>query len=417
MDSNPWSMPWPREPPVVVRNLQKLPIELVHEIMNDLPVIKILSILSWESPYLDQCVITHIRYKQVFTSHNEISRVVKYYTLYREICWFHRWPSAEASSVLALSYYMLIKNMLPLGLIFTSMSRKIRAGLYINPHDLDLLLKHGGSIRPLIEDTGMQSQGQPLNLKECWIYWNWIKESKLRLNKLKSQELRLAARLVEQYPRILKKPHDPSQGAARPNTTHLMVTFERLAVKALCDRNLSHYWNYYQYRSETELMQLVPYDRYLWLLLETLAKHPLDFEVTSLEESLARVSLLNQEQGTHSGDTEISIASKNNSVVFQYPENIAKNLRTVLKGLMYIYTEPSLTVPRIQLGPTENASSSEKWPKFFVHKGQEEHAQTRHIRMNWNIRPHDERECEWLVAFLGAVTWIELNVGPAKEDF
>ncbi|KAJ8066214.1 hypothetical protein OCU04_005299 [Sclerotinia nivalis] len=413
MDSNPWSIPWPRELPVLVRNLQKLPLEIVHEIMNDLPVIKILSILSWGLPYLDQCVITHITYGRVFRSQNDISHAIKHYTLYREICWFHRWSSADASSVFAMSCQMLIKNLLPLDLIISNMSRKIRAGLYINAHDLDLLLEHRGSIRPRIEDTGIQSQGQPLNLKKCWIYWNWIKETKLRLNKLKSQELRFAARLIEQYPRILKKPLDPSQGAPRPNTTHYVVMFERLAVKSLCDRKLYHDWNHYQCKPTTDL---IPYDRYLWLLLETLAKHPLDFGITGLEENLAKVSLQNKEQGTDLGDIKLSTVPKNNPIVFQYPENIAENLRTVLKGLMYIYTEPPLTVPRIQWGPTRNASSSEKWPKFLVDKGQHEHGQIKHMRMNWNIRPRDEREYEWLAAFLKAVTWIELNIGPAKED-
>ncbi|APA09602.1 hypothetical protein sscle_05g043720 [Sclerotinia sclerotiorum 1980 UF-70] len=417
MDSDPWSLPWSREPPVVVRNLQKLPLELVHEIMNDLPVIKILSILSWRLPYLDQCVITHIRWKRIFRSHNDISHAAKCYTLYREIYWFYRCPLVKGSSVLALSSYMLIKNMIPFDLILRSMSHKIRAGLCIYPHDLDLLLEHGESICPRIEDTGLQSQEHPLNLNECWIYWNWIKESKLRLNKLKSQELRLAARLIEQYPRILKKPHDPSQSAPRPNTTHLMVRFERQAVKSLYDRNLSHDWNRYQYRSDTNVILLVPYDRYLWLLLETLAKHPLDFEVTGLEESLAKVSLLDQKQGTHSRDIEpSSTLSKNNTNVFRYPENIAENLRTVLKGLMYIYTKPPLTVPRIQWSSTGNTSSSEKWPKFVVHKGQEEHAQNKNIRMNWNIRPRDEREYEWLAAFLKAVTWIELNIGSTEDS-
>ncbi|KAF7863822.1 hypothetical protein EAF04_006787 [Stromatinia cepivora] len=417
MDSNPWSIPWPRELPVVVRNLQKLPREIVHEIMNDLPVIKILSVLSWRLPYLDQCVITHINYGRVFRSQNDVSHAIKHYTLYREICWFRRWPPADASSVFAMSCQMLIKNWLPLDLMISNMSRKIRAGLYINAHDLDLLLKHRGSIRPRTEDTGIQSRGQPLNLKKCWIYWNWIKETKLRLNKLKSQELRFSAGLVEKYPRILKRPLDPSQGAPRPNTTHNVVMFERLAVRSLSDRNLYHYWNHNQCKPGTDLIQLVPYDRYLWLLLETLAKYPIDSEVTGLEENLARVSLQNEEQGRDLGDTELSVVSKNKPTVLQYPENIAENLRTVLEGLMYIYTEPPLNVPRIQWGPTGNSSSSEKWPKFLVDKGRHEHAQIKHMCMNWNVRPHDEREYEWLVAFLKAVTWIELNIGPVKEDF
>ncbi|THV50663.1 hypothetical protein BGAL_0141g00130 [Botrytis galanthina] len=258
MDSNVWSIPWPRELPVVVRSLQKLPREIVHQVLSDLPVIKILSILSWKLPYLDECVLSHRVYGRLFTSQGEISHALNHYPLYREICWFYHWPPADVDSVFA---------------------------------------------------------------------------------KL-------------------------------PQT--------------------------------------------LWSNLIT---YPLDVEVTGLEETLANVSLHNGGQETNLEDTELATISERDHIDFKYPEKIAASLRVVLKGLMYIYTEPPLTIPRIQWESLGDEDSSEKWPRFFVDKGIYEHLHFQYPCANKKIKPYDEREYEWLAAFVEVVTWIELNIGPVKEDF
>ncbi|KAF7911128.1 uncharacterized protein EAF01_002636 [Botrytis porri] len=418
MDSNVWSIPWPRELPVVVRCLQKLPREIVHQVSSDLPVIKILSILSWQLPYLDECVLSHIVYGRLFSSQDEISHALNHYKLYREICWFYRWPPADAQSVFARSPQMLLSKWVSLDLLISKMRRLIRAGLNINDDDFDLLVKCG---RPLLcnTDVGFDENESFLNLKNCWNHWNWIKHAKVRLNKRKSDQIRFSANLMEKYPRVLKRPLDPSQGAPRPNTTHTVVMLERLAMRTLRDRNLSHYWDRNQslYMSGRYIIELVPYDRYLRLLLDTLAKYPLDVEVTGLEESLANVSLHNSGQGITLENTESATISQIDPDDFKYPDYIAAGLKVVLKGLMYIYTEPPLTIPRIQYESLGNDNSSEKWPRFFVDKGVNIHPHFEHPCENQQIRPHDKREYEWLAAFVEVVTWIELNIAPIKEEF
>ncbi|QSZ37674.1 hypothetical protein DSL72_008773 [Monilinia vaccinii-corymbosi] len=406
--------------PVVVRNLQKLPREIVHQVLNDLPVIKVLSILSWKIVFLDQCVMSHIYYGRIFSSQDGISMALKHYTLYREICWFHRWPPADtgAASNFASSGQSLSMEWGPLDLIIATMRRTIRAGLDIEFYDLDLLGKHARNPRP--STTNMRAEGaeQPLNLHSCWIYWNWIKESKRELNEIKSKQLRSSARLVEKYPRVLKRPLDPSQGAPRPNTTHLVANLEAHAMRSLRDRNLYHHWHNNWCIPGTHMVELVPYDRYLWLLLETLDKHPFEDRANELEDGLAKVSLQNQEQGINPGHIARPPVSGDALNTFQYPEEVADGLETVLRGLMYIYTEPPLVVPRIRWPPETNESSPEKRPKFFVgRRGHENTPQIEHRCVNKHIKPHDQREYEWLAAFLKVVTWIEWNIGPAKEDF
>ncbi|KAF5871800.1 uncharacterized protein Bfra_008824 [Botrytis fragariae] len=418
MDSNVWSIPWPRELPVVVRSLQKLPREIVHQVLSDLPVIKILSILSWQLPYLDECVLSHIVYGRLFSSQGEISHASNHYRLYREMCWFRRWPPADAESVFARSPQMLLSNWVSFDLLISKMRRLIRVGLYINEPDFDLLVKYGRPF-PCITGIELDENGSSLDLKLPWDYWNWIKHAKMELNKRKSDQIRFSAHLMEKYPRVLKRPLDPSQGALRPNTTHTVVMLERLAMRTLKNRNLSHYWDHHQglYKSGRYVIELVPYDRYLQLLLDTLAKYPLDIEVTGLEETLANVSLHNGCQETTLEGTELATILESDPNDFMYPENITASLRVVLKGLMYIYTEPPLTIPRIQWEPPKDDNSSGKWPRFFVDKGIHEHPHFEYPCANQKIKPYDKREYEWLAAFIEVVTWIELNIGPAKEDF
>ncbi|TGO65546.1 hypothetical protein BCON_0002g01320 [Botryotinia convoluta] len=298
------------------------------------------------------------------------------------------------------------------------MRRLIRVGLTINDHDFDLLVKYGRPC-PRNKDIELDGNGSFLDLKHCWDYWNWIKNAKMKLNKRKSDQIIFSAHLIEKYPRVLKRPLDPSQGALRPNTTHIVVMLERLAIRTLKNRKLSHYWDCNQglYKSGRYVIELVPYDRYLRLLLDTLANYPFDVEVTGLEETLANVSLHNGGQGTTLENTESATISARDHNDFKYPENIAVSLRVVLKGLMYIYTEPPLTIPRIQWESLGDINSSEKWPRFFVDKGLYEHPHFEYPYANQKIKPHDKREYEWLAAFVEVVTWIELNIGPVKEDF
>ncbi|RAL68230.1 hypothetical protein DID88_008933 [Monilinia fructigena] len=152
--------------------------------------------------------------------------------------------------------------------------------------------------------------------------------------------------------------------------------------------------------------------------LKTLDKNPFDAGADELEDSLARVSLQNEEQGIDSRNHASTHVSTEISSTFKYPEEITDSLKTVLKGLMYIFTEPPLVVPRIQWPQDGNKSSTEKWPKFFVGKGGHENTlQIEYRCVNKHIKPHDQREYEWLAAFVKVLTWIELEIGPVKEDF
>lgn len=113
------------------------------------------------------------------------------------------------------------------------------------------------------------------NIEALKTRWNWIKRSKLALNLAKALQIDKVANIVAAYPgRVrLKKPLDPSQDGPRPNTEHIINNFRNASRKVLKDRK-----TYHQYEGHcckgVDCIEVVPYDKYLWLFLDMIKKHP-----------------------------------------------------------------------------------------------------------------------------------------------
>src|SRR6266536_689771 len=65
-------------PPAFALNLTRLPRELVLKVIDELPLIKILQILSHKNQYLDGCVLMSMKWNQLFRSPADISSVCIY---------------------------------------------------------------------------------------------------------------------------------------------------------------------------------------------------------------------------------------------------------------------------------------------------------------------------------------------------
>lgn len=82
----------PNQMHAVAHKLSSLPPELVHEVLSDLPLSKVLELLSVdELPYLHTCVLTHIHLGKIFTSEDTLQIIKRYFTLY--LC-LHERPHA-----------------------------------------------------------------------------------------------------------------------------------------------------------------------------------------------------------------------------------------------------------------------------------------------------------------------------------
>jgi hypothetical protein len=99
---------------------------------------------------------------------------------------------------------------------------------------------------------------------------------------------------------------------------------------------------------------------------------------------------------------------------FQYPENIAANIEIVLDGLMYVYTQYPLMVPRVQLPSAESVNEE---PVFCVQTKPHSLYLAPHLHrcLARKVMLYDEREYEWLKAFLAVVDWMEKNLVEPKE--
>ena len=399
-----------RPPPLWMRHLSNTPPEIVHQILTDLPLIKIFQILSYKIPFLDNCILTHLQLKKLFTSRTALDDILNCFTLYREICdYLNRSPSKVYPSLLSLNFslqpFQDIVNPTPWGQgkrqihlddLRKQMLDVINKEIDLSPLALELLAPHNATPYSLV----LLNLGD--DVEHLRTRWNWIKEAKTKLNQAKARQLALAADLFCQYPGklMLKKPLDPSQDGPRPNVRHIENYLRQRAKRVLADRKFKG-----PFRGKCcpgiDLIELIPYDRYLMSFLDTLERFPVDHE--GVEGKLKSTFI---DEGTKKPEEDHE--------PFQYPENIATNIEIVLDGLMYVYTQYPLMVPRVQL---PSAESVNKEPVFCVQTKPHSLYLSPHLHrcLARKVMLHDEREYEWLKAFLAAVDWMEKNLAESKE--
>jgi hypothetical protein len=424
MDLTTWSKPWPPagKTPIVVGFLTKLPRETIHQVLDDLPIVKVIRLLCYQIDYLNECILTHLRYQEIFSSSQDISLVVEYFTLFRETKVFSNEPLAPPESILAqipgAHSSITLGDIIP---IFQTGIISIRNRLDGSGLDLDLLAKYGRSPRPVLVDPFEDARQW---LQHGWHYWQWFKDAKLKLNAWKADQLKLAADLVERYPYVVKQTADPRQYVEVCNISHISNRLRTSANKAFRERKLIHL-DPGSVKAPPYLVEIIPYDRYLWLLLDTLEKHPFYMESLELEDSFQRMVLEPQPLPAKLDNLPLLCTAEKKESDSQYPEEIAGHLRIALKGLVYVYTEDNVTVPRIEWGPrlldpvSQDGSKTEarRWPRFLVNK----HIRypgmppRQRIATAQKLKPLDAREYEWIEAFLKTVTWMEEKFGAAKE--
>ena len=395
----------PTRPPAYVRNLARCPREIVHQILSDLPIIKVLQILSHKIQHLTDCVLTHIHYQRFFRQPSDRSRIVDHFILYRDVCRFTNLPLSDKWSLMSKNYSMDSEPP-TLNDIYLCLLETITRILSISQLDQDLLQAHSYTPYPVFVST---------NLQNLWARWNWIKDAKFEQNASKSRQLNMAADLIAKYPGklILKKPLDPSQDGPRLNAGHVANRLRGDAKRVLRNRNICNRWHGNCYPG-IDFIELVPYDRFLWFFLDNLETYPLDdpeFEAGQQFQKLSIASAL----------TDTTASDEESTTKFQYPEDIALSIKVVMDGLMYVYTHSRLVVPRIRWrksrDPNTGELSTEEMPLFCNDNGRH----SPHLPANIHrcvakrVIPYDEREYKWLKAFLKVVTWMEDNFGSSDK--
>ncbi|KAH8770322.1 hypothetical protein BGZ57DRAFT_441715 [Hyaloscypha finlandica] len=400
--------------PAFVIKLQRLPLEIVHQILDCLPLFKVLNLLAHKTPYAEKCVLTHRYLGLVFKSPPDIASVIDYFLLFRDIRIFHR-QTLKDNYLIALNYSMSgyegPSNYDIIEPLIDEMISDIRGHLRLELPDIDLIRSSTDFPAPL--DSSFN------NLLNRWF---WITDAKEKMNITKANQWNKAADLLEAYPAMLKKPLDPSQDGPRPNTAHIANRFRGNAKRCLRDRKLVHPRHRPQARwfpcvAGVDLIELVPYDRYLWVFLDTLKKHPPVGIMDDLSASLQSISLsLTEVMGTN--PMPEGATGQMHGENYRYPPDTADNIRIAMDGLFYVYTGSTLLiVPRIHW-PAAMEPDFDNYvqnPRFFIDP--KPHPATLPAEFHRcpvrECKPHDDREYKWLEAFLKALSWMQKEFGSS----
>jgi hypothetical protein len=88
-----------------VNKLPRLPPEIVHQVLDNLTLFKVLHLLAQKSPYIKQCVLTHKHLGKLFQSALDITSVIDYFILLFDMRQFtNRWLKGRLALFLTTPY-------------------------------------------------------------------------------------------------------------------------------------------------------------------------------------------------------------------------------------------------------------------------------------------------------------------------
>lgn len=364
----------------VAHKLSTLPPELVHEVLSDLPLSKILELISaHQVPYLDTCVLTHIHLGKIFTSEDSLRTIKQYFTLYLSLCQHRHGRNSSPNPnipYLQRDAYSFILNHDAAGWGDAILAQ-------VKAFTLPLLDAYTAYLPALsrfstepIPDRQHWDVSDPVSLSNIW---EVIEGAETSLNAVKSKQLLQVAEILAKYPGMLRSYRDSSQESRRHSLQHRIDEFERAgrAMKGpqvLGCLFVSRSW-FSQHR-----LPLVPYDRYLVTFLKVLEKFPLQLDPKKVPK-------------------------------YVYPSEIVKAITIAIQGMATINTKESVEGGSYSDRPimrTKYTSYSARdfkkpgglyQPRFTDYRDDID-IETIPLTENDKVLPLEEREFEWLVAFL-----------------
>ncbi|KAG6829281.1 hypothetical protein H0H92_005034 [Tricholoma furcatifolium] len=372
------------------KKLVVLPPEVLHKVLDDLPLVKIL---------------------EIFRTPESLSTLKQYFALYIELCQRKRGPASRHPEVIAFrqdAVCLVKQDEKSQDGLFNSLLVNIRAVVHL------LLRPYEPYIPALAEYTpsiagGMPDISDPFALKE---YWTNLDAAELRLNKAKSLQLQRIAQLYKEYPGMLKRRLDTSQESRRLSDQHRIDALELSAKKILQPHILRGSFLAKAIFAEQQF-PITPYDRHLKTFLRILEKYPCGQDVPTSLPLLVRRRPVKQ---------------------YSWPTDVASDIKQVTDGMAYVYPKSSregdenIRILRTKYtrysDQAYSTSVGARQPRFLggfndVH----EHKHSLYIRESDKILPLEEREFEWLEAFLRVCRFmsqmddVEWRAGVSVKEF
>jgi hypothetical protein len=391
-------------------NLSKLPREIVYQILANLDIVQILKILSHNHGYLNSCILSSTKYQPLLihygprfpglsnpgaSSISNLATTTKLFMLHREICHFRKKAisgSESPAGFVLLSHHHYNKQYTRMHIeLHQNLLYQVQRTVVLDQRQVAIFLPHSTGPYPVCATD---------NYDGLLSLWRWIKPAWIRMSSCKSRQLNIAADLLTEFPGkiALKRPLDPSQRGPRVNIDHVVRRLRGDAMRYTKSMKFPHK-GMPKCVVGVDVIELLPYDQYLWMFLGTVEKYPprnANLDIVVQMEKLP--------------------VEKGDQTPWEYPESIQRDLKLVMDGLMYLYTgDAEFVVPRIQW-PEKSKEQHDPKPTFFINK--EPHRMDlpeKCHRCVARYKPYDDREYEWLRAFLKVVSWMEEHLDIPED--
>ncbi|KAF9046702.1 hypothetical protein BJ165DRAFT_1345832 [Panaeolus papilionaceus] len=203
----------------IVKHLVQCPPEIVHEIIGDLSIAKILDILSiHNNAYLDECVSSHLVLGAIFPA-QVLAEAREYFTIYTRLAVMmqhKRIVNAEPSMRYLLAFdgvQFRSKNRDILQILREPVLKRMEAY-----HPFLPVLQHY-SAQPIPDAATWKTLESAAKIGEVF---RLLDETETKINAKKAEQLGRMASLVEKHPEKLQSRNDWSQEGRR-NSQHLVT--------------------------------------------------------------------------------------------------------------------------------------------------------------------------------------------------
>ena len=391
----------------VTQQFDVLPPELIHQILDDLPILKVLEISMGEhaSPYLKACIQSHPHHSAVF-SLEEWEELKNYVRLWVKI---HANPKIEdsqststrniASFIIPVcglekslaqaadSYEYLIDTF---GDFQTAIWRRLAGygwDVILQPYSPVPLTGHFSTrVRNLVE----------LQDTRAWLETRWRAE--MIMNQVKEDQLRRMVSLLQRCTEALRIAPDRRQEPIR-NAQHVIKQIMHEAALAVHPhfpmRKLAG-----QRVFARPTLYLIPYDRYDVVSLDLLYLY-IDFEHRYLRVFLKILVKYppNDESSFQAAQSLQGSPPRRVVKRHEYPPSMT----TVIQGLRFIYPRDAVNDPLVSrtVPPLPTAAQTRR----RIKKGQFQFYSTINPE-GGPFSPASDKEMEWLEAFLSICTYI-----------
>ena len=188
----------------IVKSLQSLPRELVHQVLDDVPVLKILLLAASEtattSNYIDECILGHPDLRQLFRSKENFSAIRDLFIVLYSLRASLSLAQAPSTSPLALNFGILVTN-----------GERMAPGLrwYLRRELYEILYSvHDERLHALHEVLNIPPDAKPVpfglgDTQDCQSLlnrWQWHLAAQERMNGLRAAQLHKMADMYNAFP-------------------------------------------------------------------------------------------------------------------------------------------------------------------------------------------------------------------------